>query len=232
MIDRRGLDIPFVRFGPEVTSDDLFCAKEQALFDFYAAAKDRYRSALDIGANIGVHTILMARNGWKVMAFEPDPNIYSQCVENITANLSGFRGVLVTLGAVSDHEGRTTFVRVKNNMTGSHLKGDKVSYGETDEFEVQVFDCRKIFYKYDFAKIDCEGHEARLLCTVTPSLKADFMVEVGNEQNANAIFTHMRRIRRRMWAQKLDWQEVRSLADIPKHHSEGALFIGDSIPFT
>ena len=61
MPNYRGLDVQFVRFGPEVTSDNLFCEKEQPLFDFYERSKDRYKKALDIGANIGIHSILMAK---------------------------------------------------------------------------------------------------------------------------------------------------------------------------
>jgi len=232
-VNRWELDIPFTSFGA-VTSDDLFAEKEQELFRFYAEAGKvgRYRKVLDIGANIGVHTILMARQGWHVSAIEPDPDHYNLCVGNVSRNLGGLRNVVVTLAAVSDHAGRETFVRVKGNTTGSHLKGDKQPYGDLEEFTVQVVDCRKLFYKYDFAKIDCEGHEARLLCTVPNSLKTEFMVEVGSFANADAIFNHFRMMSTyRMWTQQSSWCEVADLSDMPMHHSHGALFIGKNPPF-
>lgn len=234
-INYRGLTIPKVSFG-NVTSDDLFCEKEQAIFDFYEANKDRYRRALDIGANIGVHSMLLARAGFDVRAYEPDPETYSIGRANVMRGNDGwhgFNGITFIKSAVSDHDGTETFVRVKGNTTGSHLKGDKQPYGELEEFEVAVVDCRPLFDWCNFAKIDCEGHEARLLLTVTPeqAAKTDFMVEVGNAANAEAICRHFDILPTKLWAQKHDWRQVQGIADMPTHHSEGALFIGREPPF-
>ena len=224
----RGLTIPYVSFG-NVSSDDLFADKEQALFDFYAANSDRYRRVLDIGANIGVHSILMARQDWQVCAFEPDHNHFHHLCRNL--ELNGVDALVERHNmAVSDHDGVETFVRVKGNTTGSHLKGDKKPYGELDEFEVLVSDCRPLFAWADFCKMDCEGHEARLLKTVSHETRCEFMVEVGNEQNAEAIFKHFQGWRG-MWAQKSGWKPVMRLADMPSHHSYGSLFIGQEPPF-
>lgn len=227
MPDYRGLTIPFTSFG-NVTSDDLFCDKEQVLFDFYERNAKRYRNALDIGANIGVHSILMASVGWQVRAYEPDPEHVRLAIENAVTH-----GVLVQFmqSAVSDHDGEETFVRVQGNTTGSHLKGDKVPYGELEEFRVPVVDCRSLFRWADFAKIDCEGHEARLLLTVTRDNRCEFMVEVGNRENAHDIYEHFMRMDVPMWSQKTAWHDVRTLNDMPQHHSEGALFIGREPPF-
>ena len=230
MPNYRGLKIPFISFG-SVTSDDLFCDKEQEIFDFYSANKDRYKRALDIGANIGVHSILTDRNGWQVRAFEPD---VLHCAE-LMANVNSHKASCVQINccAVSDHNGNEIFTRVKGNTTGSHLKGDKNPYGELEEFEVQVVDCRPLFDWADFAKIDCEGHEAILLLTVTPeqAAKTDFMVEVGNEKNAELIYNHFQNLPTKLWAQKNNWREVESMKDMPTHHSHGALFIGREEPF-
>ena len=234
MINYRGLNIPFVSFG-NVTSDDLFCDKEQVLFDFYAANAKRYRKALDIGANIGVHTMLMQRQGWWVHSYEPDPDHYIVLVDNVARNPLPYFGQCghheYHQRAVSDHDGTATFVRVKGNTTGSHLKGDKQPYGDLEEFEVPVVDCRPLFAWADFAKIDCEGHEARLLLTVRPENRCEFMVEVGNRANAEAIYEHFMRMDVPMWTQKTAWHDVRTIHDMPQHHSEGALFIGRERPF-
>ena len=225
------MNIPFTSFG-NVTSDDLFCDKEQAIFDFYEANAKRYHRALDIGANIGVHSMLMMKNGWRVHAFEPDP-IHRLNFAYLFVNGLSWDGLILEKEAVSDHDGIETFVRVKGNTTGSHLKGDKQPYGELVEFEVTVVDCRPLFNWANFAKIDCEGHEARLLLTVTPeqAAKTDFMVEVGNEKNAELIYSHFQGLPTKLWAQKNDWRLVQCMADMPTHHSEGALFIGREKPF-
>jgi FkbM family methyltransferase len=229
----RGLNIPFVSFGT-VTSDNLFDEKEQALFDFYEQNKERYQKALDIGANIGVHSILMARQRWFVQSYEPDADHMKMMIGNIYENLPDWLAQPLPVPhrkAVSDHDGRETFVRVKGNTTGSHLKGDKKPYGELEEFEVDVVDCRPLFAWADFAKIDCEGHEARLLLTVTPETKCEFMVEVGNEKNARAIWEHFATFPVELYSQKRGWEKCRGVSDLPMHHSEGALFIGRKPPF-
>ena len=227
----RGLNIPKVSFG-NIDSDALFADKEQELFDFYEANRDRYKKALDIGANIGVHTVLMARQGWHVQAFEPDPVHWEIAAKNIYRNVLVIKTSLEQ-AAVSDVEGRKSFVRVNGNTTGSHLKGDKAPYGSLNEFEVDVVDCRPLFDWADFAKIDCEGHEARLLTTLTADqLKhLEIMVEVGNPKNAVEIYQHLSPMGIGMWTQQRKWQPLRGLADMPVHHSEGALFIGRSAPF-
>lgn len=230
-INFRGLNITFVSFGA-VTSDDLFCDKEQAIFDFYEVAgkANRYRRVLDIGANIGVHSILMARQGWEVRAFEPDPE---HCIE-FTRNVRSRHGNITCFQrAVSDREGKQTFVRVKGNTTGNHLKGDKQPYGEVEEFEVFVVDCRPLFDWADFAKIDCEGHEAKLLLTITQqqAQTIDFMVEVGNKKNAELIYLHFVKLPVKLWSQKNDWRQIERFEDMPIHHSEGSLFIGREPPW-
>lgn len=229
MLNMRGLDIPFVSFG-NVTSDNLFDEKEQAIFDFYEKSKDRYRYALDIGANIGVHALLMARNGWMVRAFEPDPDTYEILRKNIRSHKLG-ELICAEQAAISDHDAGENFVRVVNNRTGSHLEGDKEPYGPVEVFAVATVDCRELWTWADFAKIDCEGHEARLLMTVPEECKCEFMVEVGNIRNALAIYEHFYRLGVPMYSQKRDWQFVRDLKDMPKHHSEGSLFIGRKPPF-
>ena len=235
----RGLNIPFINFGGGVTTDSLFCENEQIIFEFYAKNKDRYRRALDIGANIGVHSILMARQGWDVHAYEPDygdgpwpDGHYDHLEMNIKTN--GVKSNVLPFNvAVSDQKGVKIFVRVKGNTTGSHLKGDKQTYGELEEFDVPVVDCRPLFDWADFAKIDCEGHEARILLTVTPAQaeRVDFMVEVGSKKNAELIYVHFAKLPTKLWSQKNDWQPVKNFEDMPIHHSEGSLFIGREAPW-
>lgn len=227
-LNTRGLYIPFTRMGA-VTSHDLFEPREQALFDLYEAmaATGRYSRALDIGANIGVHTLLMARHGWEVRAYEPDPKHYRELWANVHRNLDG-RGhgeVQAFKAAVSTATGVADFVRVLGNTTASHLRGARDFHGDVERFHVSTVDGRLLWGWADFAKIDCEGHEAALLCTVTDEA-CDFLVEVGSADNAKAIYEHFSG-KRPMWAQGLDWAKVTGLDQMPTHYSHGSLFIGE-----
>ena len=119
------------------------------------------------------------------------------------------------------------FVRVKGNTTGSHLEGSKNSYGEKEHFTVTVRAAGPLFEWADLAKIDAEGHEKDLLRITTPELMQtlDIMVEIGNAENAQAVFDHFQAIGIGMYAQKCGWGRVQKLADVPTSHREGSLFI-------
>jgi FkbM family methyltransferase len=227
----RGLSIPKVSFG-NLDSDCLFSEKEQGLFDLYEARKERYQRALDIGANIGVHSILMARQGWGVMAFEPDPIHFRELLLNtLEEKYTPRRNIEINLSraAVSNKSGRGSFVRVKGNTTGSHIEGYKQPYGELEKYEVELVDARKLWHIYDFAKIDAEGAEADILLTTTKEdmTHLDILVEVGNTPNAFLIFNHFKNMGIKMYSQNTGWKEVTQLEDMPTHHSHGALFIGN-----
>lgn len=224
MPNYRGLNIPKVSFG-KVDSDALFGPLDQEIFDFYERNASRYKKTLDIGANIGVHTILMAKQGWYVEAFEPDPAHFAM-LKDLVWEHDGL--IAMTPAAVSNRAGRAQFVRVSNNTTGSHLEGLKASYGPVERFEVDLVDCRPLIAWADFAKLDCEGSEADILETVSND-RCEFMVEVSDLRNAERIFEHFRRLAIPMWAQKSDWQRVERLGDMPTHHSQGHLFIGHNI---
>ena len=228
MPNYRGLNIQPVSFG-KVDSDALFGPLDQEIFDFYERSKDRYEKALDIGANIGIHSILMAHAGWIVQAYEPDPRHFAEIEKNVDRNLPIGCPFYATPRAVSNRSGRATFVRVSNNSTGSHLEGLKASYGPVERFEVDLVDCRPLIAWADFAKVDCEGAEADILETVTND-RCEFMVEVSDLRNAERIFEHFHSLAIGMWAQKSGWGKVEALGDMPCHHSHGMLFIGRERP--
>ena len=233
----RGLNIPRASMGGRMTTDDLFGPNEQVIFDFYEANRDRYRRAADVGANVGVHSILMAHMGWEVWAYEPDPGHFIELRKNLTSH--GFvmsigtgGSVATTCAAVSDRGGIAKFVRVLNNLTGNHLVGAKDSYGPREEIAVSTVDCRPIFAWADFVKVDCEGHEA-VIIEALPALTwedTDCLLEVGSLHSASIIHSRLRDVVP-MWAQHRGWGRVQNLRDMPQRHQDGSLFIGRDPPF-
>ena len=128
------ISLPYTKMGA-IDSVDLFGLDELIIFAFYRANRGRYKRALDIGANLGLHSMVMARSGFEVKAFEPDPWHFGLLKQNLEANEAR---VDAEQAAVSTADGEAQFVRVLGNTTGSHLAGSKDSYGEKETFAVRV----------------------------------------------------------------------------------------------
>jgi FkbM family methyltransferase len=221
-----GIKFPYVSMG-KVDSLDLFGANELIIFAFYEHNRLRYRRALDIGANLGLHSILMRRLGWLVKAYEPDEEIWRMAMNNVVANSPKPQIGLFERAAVSDRDGEAQFVRVLQNLTGSHLEGFKDSYGPRETVKVPVVDCRPLFDWADLAKLDVEGHEGVLLrCVTDEHLKhLDLICELRGEEQALSVLEHFRKLDTPVYTQKNDWRPARTILDMPTKHQEGSIFI-------
>jgi FkbM family methyltransferase len=121
------------------------------------------RLFVDIGANLGYHTITQARRFESVVAFEPSPRTFNLLEENIRRNrLSNVQTWNVGL---SDSEGKVKFVDVESSSGSSHFTNDEGIEGTMAK--VTVFDklvtstpklmCRAV------VKIDVEGWERNVI---------------------------------------------------------------------
>ena len=219
------IDLPYRRMGA-IDSVDLFGIDELLIFAFYWANRKLYRRTLDVGANLGLHSIVMARAGFSVTAFEPDPVHFDLLKGNLERN--GARSVTPERAAVSDADGQMEFVRVVGNTTGSHLAGAKANpYGPLERFAVPVRAFAPIAAAADFAKVDAEGHEVTILKSVPAAAwsKLDVMVEIGTAENAAALFEHFRRLDVGLFAQKIGWERATAVEHLPTSHREGSLFV-------
>jgi FkbM family methyltransferase len=226
------LKFPYVRMG-NIDSLHLFGEPELQIFALYHSHRGRWRTVLDIGANLGLHSILMARCGFVVKAFEPDFEHFERLLENLRDNDVESQ-VNASMAAVHTQNGEANFVRVHNNLTGNHLEGYKASYGPRSTVIVPTVDCRPLWAWADFAKIDSEGNEADLLLTTTAQdmKHLQVVVEVRNERNARKIYEHFRELEVPMWSAKNDWLEVKAWDEMPAANREGPLFVGHSGPWS
>lgn len=217
---------PFHTMG-SITSLDLFGLDELIIFSFYNANRATYKKVLDCGANIGLHTIMLAKAGYNVRSFEPDPKHIELLRRNLELN-----GVQTDLhqAAISLADGTTEFVRVVGNTTGSHIAGAKANpYGQLDCFSVKVEAAAPHLAWADLAKIDIEGHEAVLIPGINPSIwnGTDAFIEIGTPENADAVFAFLHEAKVGMFSQKSGWNKVGNRADMPTSHREGSLFISN-----
>lgn len=219
------IDLPYEKMGA-IDSIDLFGLDELLLFAFYWKNTGRYARAADIGANIGLHSIVLSKCGNKVEAFEPDPNHGVKLLRNL--GLNGITTCTLHKAAVSESVGTMQFVRVLGNTTSSHLAGTKANpYGDLERFDVEVQDIKDIAARVDFMKIDAEGHESVILKAVPLEQwkSVDAMVEIGTPENAQEIFSRFDKTGVNIFVQKRGWARAASLADIPTTYKEGSVFI-------
>ncbi len=218
-----------IDFG-SITSAHLFGLDELIIFAWYELNSSRYRKTLDLGANIGVHSMLMSKFGSGVTAYEPDPAHvarFHQTMKDNAVELYELRQK-----AIGINSEKLNFTRVLGNTTGSHLSGAKANpYGELEVFEVEVDSIRNVVReKYDFVKMDVEGYEVKLISALEPvDFKSmDIMLEIGTSENAIDMFTELKRLGIHAFSQKSNWRQVERLEDLPTSHREGSLFLTTS----
>jgi FkbM family methyltransferase len=219
------LNFPYYKMG-SIDTLDLFGLDELIIFSFYWTNRNRYKKVAAIGANLGLHSILMGRCGWVVDAYEPDP-IHTKILEKNLV-LNQIDKVTLHQVAVSDVCGELKFVRVLGNTTGSHLEGSKVNlYGELERFKTKVVSIDSIMDGIDFVKLDAEGQEKNIILGLNARYwgSIDMIVEVGSADNAKLIFEHLKTLGVKMFSQKLGWQQVNSLDGMPISYKDGSLFI-------
>jgi FkbM family methyltransferase len=221
------IKFPFFKMG-QINSAKLFGLDELILFSFYYANRNRYKKTLDLGANIGLHTLIMKKLGFQVISYEPD-SVHLTQIEKVM-NLNDLSTEGLTPRAISDKRGTMDYIRILGNTTGSHLLGSKEEvYGPTEIVSVEIDDILEVLSQgnFDFIKMDVEGHEVVLLNRITTQsiTYTDIMLEIGSEKNANAIFSILLDKKIPAYAQKINWARVEKLQDLPSHHTHGSLFL-------
>ncbi len=125
---------------------------------------------LDIGANIGGYTLFVAANagqGAKILAIEPQPDVFARLAYNISLN--PFGTVKALSCAVADKDGELTLFVDPNNRGESSVK---IVSGDRGAGNVKVPAKRLTtilreegFTSVDAAKLDVEGAEDLILDT-------------------------------------------------------------------
>jgi FkbM family methyltransferase len=112
---------------------------------------------IDVGANIGYYTLLMAKNSASVFSYEPEPQNFDLLKKNVILN-NFSSNVKLYNKAVSNFYGHSKLVSTDGTMARHKL--DKNRFG-TKSIDVEV--TKLELDKIDFAKIDVEGTELLVL---------------------------------------------------------------------
>jgi len=129
---------------------------------------------IDIGANIGMYTVLAAEKVGKdgrVIAIEPEPENYKYLLKNI--KLNDFQNVIPKNIALTNHEGFEKLYLYSSTAHSLISHEEKSSYIEvpvkTIDKLLEELDIKKI----DIIKIDTEGAEISILKGAEKTLRAN-----------------------------------------------------------
>ena len=210
-----------------ITTTELLGLDELILFSFYWKNRKHYHHVVDMGANIGLHSVLLGRMGLTVTCYEPDPT-HAEFILRHSETNALLNSIELRQAAVNVQEGTAEFVRVLGNTTGSHIHGAKSdAYGKLEVFEVVAFAFADAITGADLVKMDVEGLEANLLSTIDyEALRStDIVCEVGTTRNAEQIWNHFQGTAVNLFPQKINWARAESASDLPFSYREGSLFL-------
>jgi len=208
---------------------NLFGLDELILFAYYRSLPYTGK-AIDIGANVGLHTIVLRRLGWRVTSLEPDPVHVESMRVNLALN-DIENGVELVEAALAASNGNREFIRVKGNTTGSHLAGSKSdAYGDLETFQVRTVAVRDVVDGCSLMKLDAEGSEVEIVRAIEDFANLRVMMEVGTATNAKGMYELCRTSGVSMYSQKCGWEAVVSIDGVPCDYREGSLFISGGLP--
>jgi FkbM family methyltransferase len=226
------IKFPYFSFG-KIKSYHLWDIEDLIIFSFYKNNKNNYCRALDLGANIGLHSIIFSKLGYKkVLSYEPDPNHFKQLKLNL--KLNNCKSVHTINKAIFDKKKNLMFNRILGNTTGSHIiKMKKKPYGKIDIIKIKADKFLSLLNKKQktIIKMDIEGAESK--CILTTKRRhwgnTDAFIEITDFKSAKKIFKHLKRIRVNIFSHKSGWNLVSSLRQMPYSYKEGMIFVTNKI---
>lgn len=129
---------------------------EQTMMDFIIPNLGDDATFIDIGANIGVYSVVAAKRCKRVYAFEANPEIF----EILKENVEPFDNVEIFNVAIGDKEGMVNLHLHKNRGGADSLIRERIALPQRDGF-ISVESAKLDDYdlQADVIKIDVEGAE-------------------------------------------------------------------------
>lgn len=149
---------------------------------------------LDCGANIGISIFYFKKKypDSKIIAFEPNPRIFSILEENVRS--SGYKNVTLINEAINDNESSMDFII--DDADAGRLVFDKKERSEKQIVKVKTTRLSSYLNcDIDFLKIDIEGSEDNVINECKNSLGnvrnifIEYHSEIGNKQNLDKILS-------------------------------------------
>jgi len=144
---------------------------------------------IDIGANIGIYSLLAAahiKKGGRVYSFEPSDWAYIRLIDNI--NLNGFKNIKVLKKGISNKTGKLKFYLCDDdayNSIGNHPMREVINIKEIDVTTLNEFCAAENISNIDLLKVDTEGADYLALLGASDFLKSQIPPLIFCEFNTN-----------------------------------------------
>jgi len=151
----------------------LLSSKDETYLESFMTTE---KSFVDVGANVGLHTLSMAKKGAFVYAFEPSPN----ALKTLYKLAEFFDNIKVFPYALGSKEGLVKFyLRDKSETDSMFFSNDYTSACEVKMKTLDSFNLKNI----GTIKIDTEGFELHVLKGAVETLKREkprLILEIHN----------------------------------------------------
>lgn len=186
------------RIGAHINKTGCF---ERQTVDWVTAHLQKYQGQntafLDIGAYTGLYSMVAARLGAEVVAFEPMPQQASRLLTNMTINGLSVR---IVQAAASDRTGMATihYNQAVYLTSGASLEGlpdsQRMTVRTVRVDEALAMDNKQDDFHVDLVKIDVEGHEVSVLEGMRATLahhRPWIIAEANDEEHRVRILGHL-----------------------------------------
>lgn len=148
-------------------------------------------TVIDIGAHIGLYTLIAAQRARLVVSMEPEPSNFSLLQRNILLNRFG-NVIALKLAASDEVASRSLFSRVGENTGTYSLQKDWASWEHRQQVSSPVsVECTTLDHvvsangiaSVDWLKVDVEGNEIQVLRGAKETLRmtSNLIIEVASE---------------------------------------------------
>jgi FkbM family methyltransferase len=137
----------------------------------------QHRTALDIGANVGLWSRDLVQHFDKVIAFEPVA-MFRECLEKNVPNIK----LWVSPLALGDQDSTVSMIITEGNTGHTHVDPDSIGNGDTTIVRLDNLNIVDV----DYIKIDCEGFEYRVLQGAEQTIKTCWPVVVIEQKPHDA----------------------------------------------
>jgi len=201
----------------------LLTLHELCLFSIYSLNRNNYVRFYDLGANIGLHSLVANAYGYKVECYEPDPKTFSI----LNKNTQFEKSINTHNKAISLNISNKSFTRVLDNHTASGFSDMKDFYGITEELEVKCESYSNLKIENAIVKVDIEGSEKEFIKYITNKKYSNslFLLEITNISSAKFLWDNKNLIQGDILSQKSGWNKIKKIEDIPSNWREGSVAI-------